>query len=333
MFFTQRGLEQATDEVVAAHKARRFAGQNHVFDLCAGIGGDLLALGRVARVSAFDRDPVMAVLAEANARVLEDAGADGARHSPSVRALDVAQIDVGDCAAWHIDPDRRPRGRRTTRVERHEPGVDAIERLLARNPRAAVKLAPAASLPESWPDRAELEWISRGRECRALLAWFGPLASHAGRRRATILNAMSAPRSVVGLPGQEPCATNRVGRYVFEPDAAVLAARLAATLAAELGLAPITPGIAYWTGDAAIDDPALGCFEVREVLPFDVKRVKALMRARNVGRLEIKKRGVDVDPQRLRRQLQPSGAESATLLAMPIDGRVTAILAARIMAS
>ena len=34
MFFTSVGLEQATDEVVAAYKASRFTGQVHFWDLC-----------------------------------------------------------------------------------------------------------------------------------------------------------------------------------------------------------------------------------------------------------------------------------------------------------
>src|SRR5262245_34407500 len=54
MFFTRVGLEQATDEWVAAYKASRFAGLGDqdrgysgspaVADVCCGIGGDLLAL-------------------------------------------------------------------------------------------------------------------------------------------------------------------------------------------------------------------------------------------------------------------------------------------------
>src|SRR5260221_270455 len=34
MFFTSRGLEQATDEIVAGYKAGRFAVNARIFDLC-----------------------------------------------------------------------------------------------------------------------------------------------------------------------------------------------------------------------------------------------------------------------------------------------------------
>ena len=70
MFFTRKGLEQATDEQFAAYKASRFSDAGRVADLCCGIGGDLLALAAAAAAVAFDLDPVACLLAEANAAAL-----------------------------------------------------------------------------------------------------------------------------------------------------------------------------------------------------------------------------------------------------------------------
>jgi SAM-dependent methyltransferase len=335
MFFTSRALEQATDEIVAAHKAARFSASGRMFDLCCGVGGDLLALARRGETVGFDRDPIMATIAEANARLLlgETTAAEGRKRCPEVHVRDVSTLDVGECDAWHIDPDRRPSGRRTTRVDLHEPSTEVIEHLLAQNTDAAIKLAPAARMPAAWSERAELEWISRGRECRQLVAWFGDLARDASHRRATVLGPAAAEtRSFTGTPHLEPPLADRVGRYVLEPDAAVLAAKLDGALAAQHGLAAIAPGIAYWTGEQAIADPALGCFEVQEVLPFRLKPLRTLLRARGIGQLEIKKRGVAHDPAELRVQLDLAGENSATLLLVPIEKRVTAILARRIQA-
>ena len=326
MFFTSRGLEQATDEIVAAHKAARFPERARLFDLCCGIGGDLLALARRGETVGVDRDPIMATIAEANGRLLLDE----IPRCPNVLVRDVGPLDVTQCDAWHIDPDRRWSGRRTTRVDLHEPPTEVLEHLLAQNPHAAIKLAPAAQMPEAWGEQAELEWISRGRECRQLVAWFGNLACHASQRRATVLSRTStSTRSFTGTPHLEPPVAERVGRYVFEPDAAVLAAKLGGALAAQHALAALAPGIAYWTGEQAIADPALASFEVQEVLPFRLKPLKALLRARGIGQLEIKKRGVEHDPAELRGQLHLAGENSATLLLLRIEKRVTAILARR----
>src|SRR5580658_9092086 len=56
MFFTRAGLEQASSEPVASHRARRYDGAGRVADLCCGIGGDLVALAASHQVLAVDRD-------------------------------------------------------------------------------------------------------------------------------------------------------------------------------------------------------------------------------------------------------------------------------------
>ncbi|MBI3838852.1 MAG: SAM-dependent methyltransferase [Planctomycetia bacterium] len=332
MFFTPRGLEQATDEIVAAHKAARFIGRKKIFDLCSGIGGDLLALAQRGETVGVDRDPIMATIARANGRlVAATAEAPLARGGPEVCLQDVGRLDLAECAAWHIDPDRRPSGRRTTLVGLHEPGMEVMEKLLAQNPHAAIKLAPAAQLLPHWLEQAETEWISRGRECRQLVAWFGDLAGRPGTRSASVLGAKSGEcRTVTGRADLEPPLAAAIGPYLFEPDAAVLAANLGGALAVQYDLAAIAPGAAYWTGNRIVSDAALGCFEVRDVLPFRFKALKDYLRERGIGQLEIKKRGVDRDPAELRRQLNLAGPESATLLLARIDKRIIAIIARRL---
>ncbi len=332
MFFTPVLLEQASDEVLAAYKAQCVwqSGAGPVFDLCCGIGGDLLSLAARGDVVGIDRNPLAAILARANLSAVQDALGDPPRQC-EVRVGDVREIDVADCDAWHIDPDRRPKGFRTTHVDLHEPPSEVIDQLLDQNPNAAVKLAPAARMSDAWVERASLEWISRDRQCRQLVAWFGRLAREPGRRRATILGKTAEPlRTLVGDEQPDPPIARQIGRYVLEPDAAVLAARLCGALAAEHRLHAVAPHVAYWTGDRPIEDPALACFEVLDVLPFDVKQLKSLLGSLDVGRLEIKKRGVELDPTALRRQFDLKGRHEATLLVTRIAGRATAILARRV---
>ena len=324
MFFTPQGLEQATGEAVAAYKARRFAGYARVADLCCGIGGDLLALAATGPTTGVDRDPVVALLAEANCCELGRAGLE-------VRTVDTAEVEVADFAAWHIDPDRRPAGRRTTHPTACQPSAEVIGRLLARRQNAAIKLAPATTWPAVWPQDVELEWISHRRECRQLVGWLGELTVDSRLHRATILKdpgAVSA--TLVGKPDTKCPTSPRIGRYIFEPDPAVLAAGLSGALAQKHQLAKIAPGVAYLTGDQPADEALLSCFEVIEVLPFDLRRLKSLLRDHRIGRVEVKKRGGDLDPAEIARKLRGTGDETATLLLANIGSRVTAILARRI---
>ncbi|HEV3415397.1 MAG TPA: class I SAM-dependent methyltransferase, partial [Pirellulales bacterium] len=328
MFFSPVGLEQATDEWIAKYKAARFPPNVPLADLCCGIGGDLLALAGGGPTIGIDRDPITTVLAKANLAVWTNAGRPP--RQAEFQTADVAQFDLSACAAWHLDPDRRPAGRRTTRVVAHDPAAEVIERLLATCPNAAIKLAPAAVLPDGWSRRAELEWISRTRECRQLVAWFGELTVSSGSRRATMLDGDGAVRRTIrGEPDSPIPHAPRIGRFVFEPDAAVLAAKLTGALAGEHGLAAVTPGIAYLTGDTPLDEAALACFEVLDLLPLRIRALKSWLRQRSIGRLEIKKRGVDLDPAQLRRQLRVAGDTSAALLVTRLAGRDTVIAARR----
>ncbi len=323
MFFTAVGLEQATDETLAAYKASRFQAGQPGADLCCGIGGDLLGLAGRGPVVGVDRDPVHALLAQANAQATPAAAG-----RAQVRQEEAQRVRVTDFAAWHIDPDRRPQGRRTTHVGLHEPGADVIERLFVANPNAAVKLAPAAEVPDRWERAGELEWISRARECRQLVVWFGPLAVEPGRRRATRVEATQT-HTFVSEPGGSAPPAPRAGRYVYEPDPAVLAAGLAAALANRHGLAGLGPQPGYLTGDAPLDEPLLACFAVREVLPLDLKRLRSALASRGIGRLEIKKRGVGDGPEVLRRRLGPRGPNAAVLILTRVAGRAVAMIADR----
>ena len=215
---------------------------------------------------------------------------------------------------------------------------------LAINRNAAIKLAPAADLSEPWWAEAELEWISRGRQCRQLVAWFGGLAKSPGKRRATVLpSALSGGfgsatsmenegRSFVGEPNLEPAVASQIGRYLFEPDAAILAAKLEGALAAAHGLAAISPGVAYFTGDAPVETALVACFEVLDVLPYRTKLVRQWLAERGVGRLEVKKRGVPLDPEVVRRELTAActGSAEATVILMRIGEKVMAVMARRI---
>jgi hypothetical protein len=324
MFFTRLGLEQATDEWIAAHKARRFDGRGPIADLCCGVGGDLIALGQRSRATGVDCDPVAAHIAATNARVY------GA--NCDVQVCDATDMDTSAFPALHIDPDRRPDGNRTSSLDWSSPSVDVVERLLSAVPNAAVKLAPAANVSPDWADRCELEWISRDRECRQLVAWHGELAGRPGTRRATILgNDGRMLRTVVGDNNDDALPyAEQIGRFVFEPDPVVLAAHLTGVLAAEHQLSAFTAGVAYLTGPAPVEDAALACFEVRDVLPLDVKKIAAYLRERSIGRVEIKKRGVDHDPETVRKQLRLRGENAATLLLTKLNGKHVVIVATRI---
>ncbi len=314
MLFTRQSLEQSTDELIAALKAERFPTDVPLADLCCGIGGDLLAIAQRGCTVAVDRDPVMQLFAAANCRAL------GVRVE-RVDASDVRGLSFEGLAAWHLDPDRRPTGKRTTRVTNVEPSVEVIDQMLAACGDAAIKLAPATEVPEHWQSNAECQWIGSRRECRQQVVWFGGLAEHPGRHSAIMLNPAGQPsRTLVGRPALFVDIANEIGQYVYEPAPVVLAADLTGTLANEYGLQALAAGVDYLTADRIVNDGLLSGFQVKDVIPFDQRKLRGILRQRGIGRVEVKKRGVDVDTAQLQRRLSSSEQGDGIAANRPVPG-------------
>ncbi len=328
MFFSRLGLEQATDEWIARYKAARFAGRT-TLDLCCGIGGDAIGLAGVATdLTLVDRSPLLIEFAERNLLAYHEPGC----CEPRYLLADAADAPVEKVQAWHIDPDRRPSGGRTTTAALHEPADTAIDRLMQRNSNAAIKLAPACDVPARWADAGELEWISRDGECKQQVVWLGELTAEYGRRRASVVRTHAGDwtieRTLLGTPASVPY-DEEVGPYVYEPDAAILASNLVGALAAEHGWWAFSSTVGYLAGRFPVNDAATNAFEVLDVLPLHVKKLARHLRERKIGRIEIKHRVIDLSPEQLRRDLKPQGENAATLLLTRVGERRIAIVARR----
>lgn len=322
LFFTRKGLEQTTDETLARYKAARFPANQPLADLCCGIGGDALGLAARGSIAAWDADAITAHFAACNLRAFSDSGTRVHGDFADVNA-------VGDVAVWHIDPDRRPVGERTIQLDDYEPGPAFLRELLQMNPQAAIKVAPAANLNASdWP-ACEREWLGSRGECRQQVLWFGDLATRPGQHVATVVVSQGESHSFAGRPAVPLSIASEVGAFVYEPDATILAADLAGEFADLHQLAAITAGGGYLTGDRELDHPLAARFRVRDVLPFDVKKLKAYCREHHLGQLEIKKRGVDLQPHFLRRQIMSSGSNAAVILISHVGDTVKAVVAVR----
>ncbi|MGA5709699.1 THUMP-like domain-containing protein [Streptomyces cellulosae] len=319
MFFTPNGVEQSTRRSVAAYRAERLraAGVRSVADLCCGIGGDAIALARAGiRVLAVDRDPQTAAAARANAEALGLAGL------IEVREADVTEVDTSGYDAVFVDPARRSSKRgRIFDPEAYSPPLSwAVGAALKAPKAAALKIAPGVP-HEAIPAEAEAEWISDGGDVKEAVLWFGTAP---GTVRATLL---PGPRTLVsrGLPDPE---VRPVGRYLYEPDGAVIRSHLVAEAAEPLDGGLIDPTIAYITADTLTPTPYATAYEITDQLPFNVKKLKALLREREVGVLTVKKRGSAVEPEELRRKAlpKPHGTASVTVFLTRVAGAPTMLL-------
>lgn len=309
MFFDRDGLEQASGDVIARHRAKRYAGAATVGDLCCGVGGDSAALAAVTEVTSVDIRPERVAMARANVSVNGGSG----------------RFACADVQAWRpqadavfVDPSRRESGRRVTRLAAYAPPVDDLSWLEAPGG-TGIKVAPGIDHADL-PPGCEAEFISVDGECREAVIWLGDLRSHAGVRATLLPGGDSLTNGPVDAV---PCGP--VDAYVFEPDRAVIRAHLVEQVAASIGAVKLAPDVAYLTGGNLTDSPFVKAYGVDAVLPFSLKRVQDYVSANNIGRLEIKRRRFPMTPEAVRGKLRLKGSAEATLILTRVDEAATAI--------
>ena len=312
MFFTEDGLEQSSRLQVSALHAGRFrdAGIKQVADLGCGVASESIALAALGiEVVAVELDEVTAACASYNLAPFENA---------KVLNQDVTKINLDEFEAQFFDPARRELGTGREKATRKfdpaafSPNFNWVLEQAVKRP-TGIKLGPGHP-HDAIPECVEAQWVSVGGDLVELSLWFGKLARPGISRSALLVK--DDQRFELNSPDtDQPSAEVReLGAYIYEPDNAVVRSHLISVLARDLNLGIISPEIAYLTGDSELSSPWLRGFRVLETLTFDRKKLKARLHELHVGVLEIKKRGSDVVPEVLRKELQLKGERAATLI-------------------
>lgn len=313
MLFTREALEQASGERVAAHSAARYRGCARIADLCCGIGGDTLALAQQAPVDAYDLDPVRLACAEHNAAI------HGLGDRIRFHLADVEKMPVPAADAIFYDPNRRVEGRRIFSLAAYRPPVALVERWLSLVPAIGVKVAPGLAHDEViW--ECEQEFVAERNDLKEALLWFGPLATAA--RRASLLPGEA---TLVGAGTPRPELSEPLA-WIYDPSPAVTRAGLIWELAASLGARQLDPALAYLTAREFVATPFARAYAVEAWLPFNLKRLKACLRQRGIGRVRVQKRGSPIDTDQLERQLRLTGDSTRVLILTKLSGRPVAII-------
>jgi SAM-dependent methyltransferase len=302
LWWTAEALEQSTPRPVAEHHARRFAGSSVVLDLGCSVGGDLLPLAQVAPVLGVDLDLARLLLARANA-------------DERCVAAGLVQADVTTLEPRGLvfaDPARRGSGRRRFDPAAWSPRLDLV--LSWPTTGIGVKVAPGIDY-DALPHSLEVEVVSLDGDVKEAVLWGGSLRRGAART-ATLLP--SGAQLVAGAPTPRVAAP---GRYLLDPDGAVVRAHLVAEVAQLVDGWLLESTIAYVSAAESPATPYGKWFEVLEVLPFSLKGLRERLRAHDAGPLVVKKRGTAVEPDTLRRQLKLRGSREVTVVLTRQEGR------------
>ncbi|MGW0246877.1 THUMP-like domain-containing protein [Nocardia goodfellowii] len=315
--FTDDALQQATPSLVARARAARLAGRA-VHDVTCSIGAELAELARVCpAVIGSDLDDVRLSMAAHNVR--------HARTGPWAAGVLVAKADalvpVSRDTVVIADPARRADGRRTHDPAKLQPPLpDLLAAYAGRD--LAVKCAPGLDF-DSLDWAGEIEVVSLDGAVREACLWSPGLAEAGVTRRATVLSATGEPVVLTDadpedIPEREP------GEWIVDPDGAIVRAGLVRHYAAKHGLWQLDPQIAYLTGDR-VPDGVRG-FRIVDRLELREKSLRRELARRECGSLEILVRGIDIDPDALRKRLKLRGAQPYTLVITRIGRTGTAFL-------
>jgi hypothetical protein len=297
--FTADALQQATATEVARHRARRLSGLV-VHDVTCSIGAELAALRlTTAGLLGSDLDQVRLAMARHNVPDVALCRADALR--PITRDAVVL-----------ADPSRRRAGRRRFDPRDYDPPLDQLLAIY-RDRDLVVKCSPGIDFDQlrRLGFIGEIELTSLAGDVREACLWSAGLAERGVARRATVLRGDGAVEQITDLESAD-CRVRDAGRWIVDPDGAVVRAGLVRHYAARHGLWQLDPNIAYLSGDGL---PAgVRGFEVIERMPFGERRLRQALAALDCGAVEILVRGVNVDPAQLRPRLRLGGSQQMSVV-------------------
>lgn len=306
MLFSQAGLEQASRLQVAALHADRFrkAGIKHVADLGCGIGAESLAMASLdINVSAFEIDELTAAIATYNLANFDNV---------TVTQSDITKLDLSIYDGLFLDPARRDNNSRKYDPKDFSPSYDFVLKA-ARSKPTIVKLGPG--MPhDQIPEDAEAVWVSVDGDLVELTLYFGSLKRENIARSARLITPSGSYEITSESRKRLDAPIAELSNYIYEPDNSIIRSHLLGELANSLNLNIFSNEIAYLTSTEEVRSPWLKKYKVIDNLSFDRKKLKAYLKERNVGPLEIKKRGMDVIPEEIRKELNLKGKEPATLI-------------------
>lgn len=316
-------LEQSTAADIGIYKARLFPKASSIDDLCCGMGGDSFFLSREANVRGYDLSPERASMYRFNTKAM------GVERKAEI--ADVRNIkNRGEY--FTIDSARRERlGDNQRDFSELAPAFSEILEIAKRYRGGMAKLPPGYPTDEI-PPEAETAYLGSRNDCRECLVFFGEMARHPGKVRAVAIGENDKPcewLSESPLSEVPELPTGPLENFLAEPIPVLVRSHLFSEVALKTSptASLLSPGIAYVTSASPLDATAFRNYRVLGSVPLSTSKVKGLLKAHDIGKLTLKKRGVEIVPEAEIQRLSPKGSREGVLFYTRTNGDKTAILA------
>ena len=305
LLYTALSLEQASGERAAVYKSglEGMAGKK-MMDMSGGLGIDTIFFSRrFDEVVYVERDTVLAEVAAYNFRELGISNV-SVIQGDSIAVLESCPDNSFDMI--YVDPSRRKKGRRSAALEAGCPNVASLQDLLLRKARRfCVKASPAMETSNLRDKLASLSMVlvlSVDRECKEVLLFCDRKKVQTDVViKAVCLDGKGETVVESGAENMVRGVAGTVGPFMYEPDPAIIKARLTAVLADRCGLQFINPAVDYLTSEMMIEHFPGRSFKVFATFPYKPRELKSFLKERNIDAASILRRDFPLSPEDIRR--------------------------------
>lgn len=314
-------LEQSTAADIGIFKAKLFEGAGTIDDLCCGMGGDSFFLGKNFKVRGVDLSPDRIEMFRHNAQAL---GLSAEAVVADIRTLESRS------EFFTVDP-----ARRETLADNQRNFSELTPSLSEICEMAKLYRGGMTKLPPGYPENeiprgTEILYIGSRSDCRECLVLFGALAKNPDTVSAVVIDSEDEAHIWNFARGFSPeLPTQSPAKFLAEPLPVLVRSHLfpAVALKENADAHLISEGIAYVSSDSPFDAKAFRNFQILGTAPIATGKVRALLKEHDIGKLTLKKRGVEIVPEKEIQRLAPRGHKEAVLFYTRVLGEKTAILA------
>lgn len=313
--FTDDGLQQATRPNVAKFRAEfitELFGKQNIVDLTCGLGFDSFYLASAGHsVTAVEFDPAVAAIAKHNLEVVK----------VPVHCVDATKVQIPENTDLiFIDPARRDpsaarsllgQTKRALNPKDWSPNWDFVQSL-ANEYKVVAKVSPGIS--EEFIGNWDAYWIS----CDGDLVETMLISGGEGKRSAVLITGSE----IQEISGGQNTLTAPIGKYLIVPNSALIRASGLNYLAQELNAGLVNEHIAWLTTDNLkaenFHTPSAQIFEITETAKLNEKDLKKRLDSYAPHSLTIMTRGVELDPDSLRKKLLKKSSKGGPELVLAI---------------
>lgn len=338
-------LEQCSSEATANFKANLLVhADDRLLDLTGGLGVDFCAMARFASSGVYieAQETLVETIRYNLPRVIAEQSFSCTILQGEALGLLPSLLDQFDPTLIYLDPARRDEKDKLQRVYAIEDCTPSLAKVLElvlaseKRPRIAVKLSPMLDIKHTllaYPNISCVQIIALRGEVKELILLFDPSQTYATVNEIpitatdiTVHGVRSFTSSIKEDRNHITQYVSALGRYIYEPNAAIMKSGLYSSVAVRYGLSTLHPHTHLYTSEELCCNFVGHSFELVEIIPFQSSIIKGL--AKRIPEAEISCRNFPLRPEALRSKLRIASGGLYTIMATTLanDSHVLLLL-------